>query len=95
MGSTLESLIKPLVKIRLELMYSELLQSNKEYPQLSIETDEHFEKLRKALPEHLQHTVSLYEDAQISLQSVLERSIYLQGVKDALELFDVLQGFRD
>lgn len=35
MGSTLESLIGPLAKIRLELMYT----------QLSIKTDQHFAKL--------------------------------------------------
>lgn len=61
-----------------------------EYNQLSAETDQYFKTLRDALPGQLQHTVFLYEDAQISLQSILERSIYKQGFKDALQLFSEL-----
>lgn len=91
MINTLESLTEPLVRIRLELLYAELLECHKEYSQLSAETDQHFKALRDALPDQLQHTVFLYEDAQISLQSILERSIYIQGFKDALQLFSELQ----
>ncbi|WP_339191610.1 MULTISPECIES: hypothetical protein [Paenibacillus] len=67
------------------------MECHREYTQLSVETDEYFKTLRDALPDKLQHTVFLYEDAQISLQSILERSIYIQGCKDALQLFSVLQ----
>ncbi|KOR90347.1 DUF6809 family protein [Paenibacillus solani] len=90
MVNALESLAEPLIRIRLELLYSELLKNNTEYSQLSIETDQHFKSLREALPDQLQHTVFLYEDAQISLQSIIERSIYIQGFKDALQLFSEL-----
>ncbi|MDQ0496782.1 hypothetical protein [Paenibacillus brasilensis] len=91
MINTLESLTEPLIRIRLELLYTELLECHKEYTQLSLETDQYFKTLRDALPDQLQHTVFLYEDAQISLQSILERSIYIQGFKDALQLFSELQ----
>ncbi|WP_420539109.1 hypothetical protein ACN92M_17005 [Paenibacillus polymyxa] len=91
MINTLESLTEPLIRIRLELLYTELLECHKEYTQLSSETDQYFKTLRDALPDQLQHTVFLYEDAQISLQSFLERSIYIQGFKDALQLLSELQ----
>ncbi|ETT52159.1 hypothetical protein [Paenibacillus sp. FSL H7-689] len=90
MVNTLESLTEPLIRIRLELLYTELLDCHAEYTQLSSEADQYFKTLRDALPD-LQHTVFLYEDAQISLQSILERSIYIQGFKDALQLFCELQ----
>ncbi|KOS00847.1 hypothetical protein, partial [Paenibacillus polymyxa] len=67
-----------------------LLEYHTEYNQLSSETDRYFRTLREALPDQLQHTVFL-EDAQISLQSILERSIYIQGFKDALQLFSELK----
>ncbi|MGY5343157.1 DUF6809 family protein [Paenibacillus glucanolyticus] len=91
MINTLESLTEPLIRIRLELLYTELLECHTEYNQLSSETDQYFKTLRDALPDQLQHTVYLYEDAQISLQSILESSIYIQGFKDALQLFSELQ----
>lgn len=91
MVNTLESLTEPLIRIRLELLFTELLECHAEYNQLSSEADQYFNTLRDALPDQLQHTVFLYEDAQISLQSILERSIYIQGFKDALQLFSELQ----
>ncbi|WP_098743243.1 hypothetical protein [Paenibacillus sp. EZ-K15] len=91
MVNTLESLTEPLIRIRLELLYTGLLECHAEYNQLSAEADQYFKTLRDALPDQLQHTVFLYEDAQISLQSILERSIYIQGFKDALQLFSELQ----
>ncbi|MEC0129143.1 DUF6809 family protein [Paenibacillus pabuli] len=91
MVNTLDSLVEPLIRIRLELLYTELSEHNKEYSQLSSETDQFFRTLREALPDQLQHTIFLYEDAQISLHSILERSIYIQGFKDALQLYCELQ----
>ncbi|MEK3707860.1 hypothetical protein MKY87_27780 [Paenibacillus sp. FSL R7-0198] len=91
MINTVESLTEPLIRIRLDLLYTKLLECHREYTQLSAETDEYFKTLRDALPDQLQHTVFLYEDAQISLQSILERSIYIQDFKDALQLFSELQ----
>lgn len=73
------------------MLYTKLLECHRVHTQLSAETDEYFKTLRDALPDQLQHTVFLYEDAQISLQSILERSIYIQGFKDALQLFSELQ----
>lgn len=91
MFNTLESLAEPLIRIRLELLFTELSEKHMDYNQLSSETDQYFKTLREALPSELQHTVFLYEDAQISLQSILERSIYIQGFKDALQLLSELQ----
>ncbi|MFM9282236.1 hypothetical protein [Paenibacillus jiagnxiensis] len=90
MVNALESLAEPLIRIRLELLYSELLENHTDYMQLSVEMNEHFRSICEAIPDQLQHTVFLYEDAQISLQSILEKSIYIQGFKDALQLFSEL-----
>ncbi|MDO3412440.1 hypothetical protein QWJ34_21930 [Saccharibacillus sp. CPCC 101409] len=95
MTNSLESLTEPLIRIRLESLYSELLNFHEEYTQLSAETDQYFKTLRDALPDQLEDTIILYEDAQISLQAILERSIYTQGFKDALQLFSELQNFRN
>lgn len=91
MVNTLDSLAEPLIRTRLELLYTELSEHHAAYSQLSSETDQYFRTLREALPDQLQHTVFLYEDAQISLQSILEKNIYIQGFKDALQLFYELQ----
>ncbi|QNR66169.1 hypothetical protein IAQ67_20270 [Paenibacillus peoriae] len=91
MVNSLESLVEPLIRIRLEMLLTELSEYHADYNQLSLETDQYFKTLREALPDQLQHTIFLYEDAQISLQSILERSIYIQGFKDALQLFSELQ----
>ncbi|MGG3280166.1 DUF6809 family protein [Paenibacillus solani] len=91
MVNTLESLAEPLIRIRLELLYTELSKYHTEYNHLSSEIDQYFKTIREALPDQFQHTVFLYEDAQISLQSIMERSIYIQGFKDALQLFSELQ----
>lgn len=42
MVNTLESLTEPLIRIRLELLYTELLKYHTEYNQLSTETDQYF-----------------------------------------------------
>lgn len=90
MTDCLEVIIEPLVRIRLESLFSNLTKTKPDYKLLSSECEQHFNLIRESLPEHLQHTLFLYEDAQISLQSILEKSIYLQGFKDALYLFDEL-----
>lgn len=87
---TLDSLAEPLIKARLKLLYSELQKNHAEYKQLILEKDQCFSLLREALPEQLQHTVFLYEDAQFCLQSIIEGRIYIQGFKDALQLFSEL-----
>ncbi|ASA23288.1 DUF6809 family protein [Paenibacillus donghaensis] len=77
---------------RLETLYSTLSRSNPDYTELSAECNSCIQQIKQAVPDEMQHTLFLYEDAQISLQSILESSIYLQGFKDALHLFSELQG---
>lgn len=91
MYESLETLTDPLIRIRLERMYRELSDTDPNYKLLVLESDEFFQQLRSVLPENLQKASFLYEDTQISLQAILERSIYLQGFKDALYLFNELQ----
>lgn len=91
MYDSLEILTQPLIRIRLEALYTSLSQTNPNYTGLSAECDHCFKQIRQAVPEDMQHMLSFYEDAQISLQSILESSIYLQGFKDALYLLSKLQ----
>ncbi|AIQ19821.1 hypothetical protein H70357_26215 [Paenibacillus sp. FSL H7-0357] len=91
MFESLEALTDPLIRIRVEAMYRELLDTDSNYKVLLLESDQCFQQLWNALPEEQQKTAFLYEDTQLSLQAILERSIYLQGFKDALYLFNELQ----
>ncbi|MBT2293446.1 hypothetical protein J7E73_31015 [Paenibacillus albidus] len=91
MFESLEALTDPLIRIRLEALYRELLDTNSNYKVLLMESYQCFKQLRNALPEEQQKAAFLYEDTQLSLQAILERSIYLQGFKDALFLFNELQ----
>jgi hypothetical protein len=82
---SLEVLAEPLIRNRLEPLYS-----NSELEQFSSECEQYLKIIRESLPDNLQHTLFLYEDALTSLQTVLESKIYLQGFKDALYLFNEL-----
>ncbi|MGG6309212.1 hypothetical protein [Paenibacillus macerans] len=90
MINSLEVLIDPLIRSRLESLYSELTSNNSDFKQLSSESVQYFKKIRQSLPDNLQHTLFLYEDAQLALQAILEIKIYLQGFKDALHIFNEL-----
>ncbi|WP_431085584.1 hypothetical protein [Paenibacillus sp. 8b26] len=85
---SLDVLIEPLIRTRLELLYANLLESKTDYIDLSTSCDQYFKQIRESVPDNLQHIIFLYEDTQISLQAILENSIYLQGFKDALQLLD-------
>ncbi|WP_059049132.1 hypothetical protein [Paenibacillus senegalimassiliensis] len=88
MNNELKTIVEPLIRKRLELMYSKLLKEDAHYSQFCAETNQHFKLLRQALPLESQHQIFLYEDAQLSLQSILEINIYIQGFKDALHIVD-------
>lgn len=90
MSNSFERLIDPLIRNRLESLYNELTTNNFEFKEISNDSVQYFKKIRESLPDNLQHTLFLYEDAQISIQAILERKIYLQGFKDALYLFNEL-----
>lgn len=85
MIESLEVLADPLIRIRIKILYS-----NSDLKQFSSECEQYLKTIRESLPDNLQHTLFLYEDALTSLQTVLESKIYLQGFKDALYLFNEL-----
>ncbi|WP_340025067.1 hypothetical protein MHI24_07745 [Paenibacillus sp. FSL K6-1096] len=91
MYQSLEALTDPLIRIRLEAMYRELLDNDTTYNMLLQESVQYFHQLRNALPEEHQDAAFQYEDTQLSLHAITERSIYLQGFKDALYLFNELR----
>lgn len=91
MSNSLEILIEPIIRNRLETLYSNLSKTIPEYNQFSTECNQYFQIIRESVPKHLEHTLFLYEDAQISLQSILENQIYLQGFKDAMQFLDELR----
>lgn len=85
MTESLEVLTDPLIRNRIETLYS-----NPDLKQFSSECEQYLRIIRESLPNNLQHTLFLYEDALTSLRTVLESKIYLQGFKDALYLFNEL-----
>ncbi|MFM9278179.1 hypothetical protein [Paenibacillus jiagnxiensis] len=90
MLESLESLAEPLIRTRIELLYNKLSHSQPDYSQLTKECDSYFQAIRQAMPDDLNHTIFLYEDTQLSMQSILEKEIYLQGFRDALQLINEL-----
>jgi len=90
MLESLESLAEPLIRTRIELLYNHLSHSQPDYRQQIEECDSYFQAICQAMPDDLMHTIFLYEDTQLSIQSHLEREIYLQGFRDALQLINVL-----
>lgn len=88
MFNSLEVLVEPLIRTRLESLYTDLVKTKPDYIQFSTECGQYFKQIRDAIPDDLQHTIFLYEDAQVSLQAILESRIYLQGFKDAIYLFN-------
>lgn len=77
MYKSLEALTDPLIRMRLEAMYRELLDTDTTYNMLLQESVQYFHQLRNALSEEQQDAAFQYEDTQLSLQAITERSIYL------------------
>lgn len=90
MFNSLEVLIDPLIRNRLESLYNELKTNNSDFKQISCESEQYLKTIRDALPDNLKQTLFLYEDAQFTIQAILEIKIYLKGFKDALQLFNQL-----
>ncbi|MFB5269775.1 hypothetical protein ACE41H_23755 [Paenibacillus enshidis] len=86
MHNSLEVLLDSLIRIRIESLYGELNKNNTSYNLFSSERNLYLKQLHEILPEDLRKTLFLYDDADLSLQAILEREIYLQGFKDALHL---------
>ncbi|WP_251035985.1 hypothetical protein [Paenibacillus sp. ISL-20] len=80
MHNSLEVLLDSLIRNRIEALYSDLLKNNSIYNQ----------QLHELLPKDMHKTLFLYDDADLSVHTILEREIYLQGFKDALQLHNEL-----
>lgn len=88
--NSLEILIDPLIRNRVESLYNELKVNSSDFKQISNESEQYLKTIRESLPDNLKQTLFLYEDAQFTLQEILEVKIYMQGFKDALHLFNEL-----
>jgi hypothetical protein len=90
MHNSLEVLLDSLIRNRIESLYGELINNNSSYNQFSSERNLYFKQLHELLSEDIQKTLFLFDDADLSVQAILEREIYLQGFKDALHLHNKL-----
>ncbi len=90
MTYSLEVLLDPLIRNRLETLYGELKTNHSDFNQVFNESEHYIKTIRESLPDNLKQPLFLYEDAQFTLQAILEREIYMQGFKDALYLFNEL-----
>ncbi|WP_068505804.1 hypothetical protein [Paenibacillus kribbensis] len=95
MHNSLEVLLDSLIRTRIETLYGELNKNSSSYNQFSSERNLYFDQLHELLPEDIQKTLFLYDDADLSVQAILEREIYLQGFKDALHLHNELHASLD
>lgn len=93
-NQSLEIMLEPLIRKRLEVLYADLQEVESTYVSLRNECDKQFSVMRNSLPDHLQHTAFMYEDVQLELQTIVESRIYLQGFKDAIELFSDLNVYK-
>lgn len=71
MEDSLEILIDPLIRKRLESLHSELTKHNSYFIEISNESKQYLQTLQASLPDNLQHTLFLYEDAQFSIRKFL------------------------
>ncbi|WP_268627535.1 hypothetical protein [Paenibacillus alvei] len=94
MQNSLEINIDPLVRARLKSLHSNLTNTDTDFLRFSNEAIQHYKAIREALPDNLQHTFFLYENAQSSKQTLLESKIYLHGFKDAIYLSEELHSSR-
>lgn len=90
MHNSLEVLLDSLIHTRIESLYGELIKNNSSYNQFSSERNLYFKQLHEGVPENIQKTLFLYDDAELSVLAILEREIYLQGFKAALHLHNEL-----
>lgn len=90
MHNSLEVLLDSLIRNRIEALYSDLRKNNTSYNQFSSDRNLHFKQLHELLPQDMHKTLFLYDDADLSVQTILEREIYLRGFKDALQLHNEL-----
>lgn len=90
MNNSLEILLDSLIRNRIESLYDELIKNNSSYNQFSSERNLYFKQLLELLSVDIKKTFFLYDDADLSVQAILEREIYLQGFKDALHLHNEL-----
>ncbi|MDN4088539.1 hypothetical protein [Paenibacillus polymyxa] len=95
MHNSLEVLLDSLIQTRIESLYGELIKNNSSYNRFSSERNLYFKQLHEGVPENIQKTLFLYDDAELSVQAILEREIYLQGFKDALHLHNELHIYLD
>lgn len=90
MHNSLEVLLDSLIHTRIDSLYGELSKTipaiTSSYPN-GIFTSS---KLHKLLPEDIQKTLFLHDDADLSVQAILDSETYLQGFKDALHLHNEL-----
>ncbi|WP_334076680.1 hypothetical protein [Paenibacillus sanfengchensis] len=90
MYTSLDILLDSLIRKRIESLYGALIKNNSSYNQFSSERSLYLKQLHELLPGNMQKTLFLYGDADLSVQAILEREIYLQGFKDALQLHNEL-----
>jgi len=90
MHNSLEVLLDSLIRNRIEALYSDLLKNSSIYNKFLSDRNLYFKQLHELLPLDMHKTLFLYDDADLSVHTILEREIYLQGFKDALQLHNEL-----
>lgn len=67
MYNSLEVLLDSLIQTRIESLYEKLMKHNSSYNQFSSERNLYFKQLHEEVPENIQKTLFLYDDAELSV----------------------------
>lgn len=70
------------------------VSTDPEYINLSKKSLEYYEQIASYLPDEAKHLLSELDDSLNRLQSIVDDSLYLQGVKDGVQLYCLLTGQR-
>lgn len=75
---------------RTEEVNSTVTMKNPEYSALSRQSSDVYNKILNNLPRRCKCLIKLYESIEASLQGISEVYIYIQGLKDGMELQGML-----
>lgn len=89
MSSEFERSLKSLVDERLEVIRIEFVSSNKRYIRLNGRSKEVQKRITEASADEVKKLLMVYEDLEASLESMLQKAIYRNGLRDGIRLANI------
>lgn len=89
MSSEFKRSLKSLVDERLEVIRIEFVSSNKRYIRLNDRSKEVQERITEGSADEVKKLLMVYEDLEASLESMLQKAIYRNGLRDGIRLANI------